>query len=422
MTMSQQLLALKDAVTKKVEYLDTMSGVVYADAEGLRKLRQMEETEFVLGDRGVAITDATGQKIHRSQLQTEAIRHAYQQTADLLGRKVSCKSDEPGRLVMMDLAPTDVHTAAAITNYAGGYHIADGVADMAAPVILSAKQQNVYYTWNVASDFNRKLGAATAPGAAVSEVNPSLSPATYSTVQYALGGFLPTEVQANADTPLRPFNKMVQIIVDGLRLEREYRVATALQTSANWNANLVQTLAAGSQWDGGAAADPIAVFHHAIEQSYMSDNLLAVMSELVWHDFLRSPALQKFVQYKNGVPALPKEVDIRREFGLPPFYVASMKYTTAGGNLQYVWGNHAVLVRIPKEMPPTSQMEVATMSTFRWYGGEAPDGTLTGGMLVRTFYDPKRGARGGTQVVVTHNDAEQMTSGLVGGLILNAHQ
>ena len=47
---------------------------------------------------------------------------------------------------------------------------------------------------------------------------------------------------------------------------------------------------------------------------------------------------------------------------------------------------------------------------------------MTAGFLVRTYYDPKRGARGGTQVVVVHNDIEVQTSQLVGGLILNAHQ
>lgn len=420
--MSQQLLALKDVKSHKTEYFDMAGGAVYADPEGLHKLRQVEETDIIVGADQKPLRDGAGHYVHTRTLQTEAIRHTYQQTADLLGRRVSCKSDEPGRLVMMDLAPTDVHQPSAISNYAAGFHITDGAADAACPVILSAKQQNVYFTWNASSDFSRRLGAASAPGANVSEVNPSGAFSPYATVQYALGGFIPTEVQSNADTPLRPFNKMVQIVVDGLRLEREYRVATLLQTSGNWNSNLVQTLAGGSQWDGGAASDPLANIHHALEQSYMSDNCLLIMSELVFHDFVRNPAVQKYFTYKDPVTGIPSPEELRSQLKLPPIVVANMKYTTNGGNLQYMWGNHVVMVRIPKEMPPTSQMEIATSGTFRWYGGEAPDGTLTGGMLVRTYYDPKRGPRGGTMVVVTHNDTEVMTSGLVGGLILNAHQ
>jgi hypothetical protein len=87
-----------------------------------------------------------------------------------------------------------------------------------------------------------------------------------------------------------------------------------------------------------------------------------------------------------------------------------------------VWGNHVVLLHEPSERPPSNQMDVATSYTFRWNGGEAPDGALSGGFLVRTYFDPKRGARGGTQIVVTHNDTELQTSSLVGGLLLNAHQ
>jgi hypothetical protein len=55
-------------------------------------------------------------------------------------------------------------------------------------------------------------------------------------------------------------------------------------------------------------------------------------------------------------------------------------------------------------------------------GGTAPDGAISSGLLVRTFWDPKRGPRGGTKIVVVVNDAEVQTSGLVGGLVTGAHQ
>ena len=105
---------------------------------------------------------------------------------------------------------------------------------------------------------------------------------------------------------------------------------------------------------------------------------------------------------------------------LPPIYVAKMKYVT-GGNLTYVWGNHVVFLREP-ELPLTSQMDIATARTFRWLGGGAQDGSVSGGFLVRSYYDARRGARGGTQIVVAHSDAEVITSNLTGGLLVSAHQ
>lgn len=426
------LVALKDVQSGATEWLDARSGEVFADEGGLRRLRTMEPTEYILGEKGEPLRDGLGRMIHCSALSNAAHEHYQRKVARATGRNVRLTGlrdpdragallrDESGRLVTMDLAPSDVHTNAALANYAAGYHLESGVADVASPVVMVPKQSDVFYTWDNADDFKRKIPNAASPGGAVAEVNPTLTPATYTTVEYALGGFLPTEVQSNADAPLQPFVKMTQIVVDGLTLEREIRVATLLQASANWNSGLVTTLLSGAQWDGGGSSDPLANLQKTLENSYMPVTGI-VWSEQVEHDFVRNPAVQKYFTYKDSVTGVPDPRTISTQLRLPPIYTGRMKYIT-GGALTYVWGSHVVLLHQPSETPPTSQMEVATSYTFRWNGGQAPDGTMTGGLLVRTYFDPKRGARGGTQVVVVVNDSEQMTSGFVGGLILNAHQ
>jgi hypothetical protein len=110
--------------------------------------------------------------------------------------------------------------------------------------------------------------------------------------------------------------------------------------------------------------------------------------------------------------ALSKALDI------PPITVAKMKYmATSTSSLTYMWGGDLVALHEPEVNPPTDQESIATAYTFRWNGGSTPDGTYQGGYLVRTYFDPKRGGRGGTMTVVVHQDAEVMTSQLVGGLI-----
>lgn len=431
--MSNKLVALRDAETNITEFVNLDDGFVYADAEGQRKLRQMHETDTIMADKDTPLRGPDGRIVHVHKLHNVATEHYYRCVAKQLGIpswKVEMREFD-GEKVLLDLGVSDVHTNAALPNIALGYSIeAEGVADIASPVVMVPKASDVYYTWNAKNDFNRKIPNATSPGGEVPQVNPTLSASTYTTVEYALGGFLPTEVQSNADTPLQPFSKLVQMVVDGLRLEREIRVANLLQTSSNWNSNLVNTILAGSQWDGGGSADPIANLHHAIEQSFKGVTGI-VWSELVHHDFVRSPAVQKFIQSKINVGGIPSLQEIATEFGLPPIHVGRMKYATGGtvgtadstiGAATYVWGNHVVLLRTPSQMPPTSQMDIASSYTFRWNGGLAPDGSLNAGLLVRTFWDPKRGARGGTSVVVTHNDLEAQTTGLTGGLLLNAHQ
>lgn len=429
--MTEKLIELKDYSKKgnpTYGWLDNSDGCVYESQDGGKMLRRLRETEYLLGDNHQPLVDH-GERIHISRLANAAAEHYYGQTAKLTGKAVQVAQldeigrlmyDDNGRLVTMDLAVSDVHQNAALTNYAAGYHIADGVADAVSPIILVPHQSNVYFTWNVQNDFNRKLPTGGTAAGAVPMVNPVLASTTYNTINYALGGAMPTEIQSNADTPLRPFTKLTQMVVDGLRLEREYRVATMLQTSGNWNGSLVTTLLSGSQWDGGAASDPVAVIHAMEEASYLDLDAL-VWSTRVKHDVVRNAAVQKFFQFKDRTPGIPTMSQFASELGIPDIYEARMKYTV-GGALTYVWGNHVVGLHRPKQNPPTDQMDVATTYTFRWNGGEAPDGTQTGGLLVRSYWDPKLGPRGSTVVTVTHNDIELMTSGLVGGLVLNAHQ
>jgi hypothetical protein len=421
-------------LTQRQEFVDLDSGKVYEDAEGVRFLRQMHEVDHVVtgnktGSRAVTVKDENGRKIHNSQISDAAALHYADKRVLSTGRRekfsgrgvqMNIKQAEAyDRLFNMDLAPSDVHTNSALPTYAAGYRIADGMADVASPVILTPKQADVFYTWNQNSDFQRKLPVAGAPGAGYGEVNPALSPSTFTTVQYTLGGFMPTEVVANADTPIRPFVKLTQVVIDALRLEREYRVAAGLQTSGNWNAGNVTTLLAGAQWNGGGASDPIFNLHKAIESSYLPVTGI-LWSELVEHDFVRNPNVQKYFTYKDTVDGIPDPQKISSTLRLPPIYTAMMKYVT-GSTLTYVWGNHVVLLHNTGDL--SSQMDVATARTFRWNGAEGatPDGTLSAGFLVRTFFDPKRGARGGTQVVVVHSDTEVQTSGYAGALILNAH-
>ena len=405
------LHTMRDAASGRVEQIELSTGKVY-DAGG-KLVREM----VPMG----AISGPGGAEIPLTALSDFAAKVYYQNMAKQYGKPVSMSNREAdGRLVTMDLSVSDVHIAAALPNYAAGYQLAEGVADIASPPILVSKQSDKYFTWDNANEFKRKFPNASSPGGAVAEVNPTLSNTLYSTNEYALGAFVPTEIQSNADSPLRPFQKAVQMIMTNLLLERELRVASLLQTSANWTSGNVQTLASGAQWDGGASSDPVLNLHTAIEKSFLPVTGI-IWSELVEHDFVRNPAVQKYVGYKTDLPGIPSMAEFASTLRLPPIYTAKMKYTTNGGTLTYVWGNHVVLLHQPPEQPPTSQQDVATTYTFRWNGGEAPDGAMTAGFLVRTYFDPKRGARGGTQVIVVHNDAEQMTSSVVGGLVLNAH-
>jgi hypothetical protein len=87
-----------------------------------------------------------------------------------------------------------------------------------------------------------------------------------------------------------------------------------------------------------------------------------------------------------------------------------------------VWGDNVALLYNDPSAPRDGQ-SISTAYTFRWTGADSgvADGTMQGGYLVRTYFDPRRGSRGGKMLVVVHNDDEIMTSTVAGGLIIAAH-
>ena len=435
------LKILGDDNIREDQFLDEETYKVYADQEGTQYLRQVVPSDDGLlltgseniGGRPHIMRHQSGRPAHVADLAAAATAHDAQLRANCIGKPVTTSvRDQGGKLVemtfrpksatLLDLGVTDVHQAATLPFYAAGYRVCqEGIADAMSPVIMVPKQADYYGTWNQSSDFEHPMGHESAAGAQVGEVSPSLAFVQYTTVPFALASALPTEVMANADAPFVPMTKIMQVIVDKLRLARNVRVANLLATTSGYQSSLVQTLLGGAQWDEGSSSNPILVLHKAIDASYMPVTGIGMSGQL-WRAFIRNAAVQKYFQFKDGMPAIPGMDKVSSDFKLPPIYVDETKYTV-GGQLSFVWGNDCYLIHQPNEMPPTSQMDVATSVTFRWVGGTVPPGgSLTGGMMVRSYFDEKRGPRGSTVVVCAHYDTELMTSSYVGGLVVNAYQ
>ena len=321
-----------------------------------------------------------------------------------------------------DLGPSDVHIQSGLPNFAGGYRNFKPIADMAAPPVVVTKQSDKYWIFSQNDAFQLVEPIVGAGGAQVPEVNPRLSNNPFTTIEYALGSFVPTQVESNADAPLKIRQAALKRVLVSLLMRREIRVANLLSTSSNWNSNNVVTLGAGFQWDGGGNSDPIHDLHSRIEQS-LGEISGIIMAEPTWHAFQRNPSVQKYIQYKVGAAPLPNMTEMASLLELPPIYVGRMKYYAPnGGALTYAWGTGVYLIRQPDQMPPTSQDDIATAYTFRWNAGTLPDAQASGGFVIREFYNQFRGSMGGSQVVCLHHDAEVMTSGLVGGAVLAAYQ
>ena len=340
-------------------------------------------------------------------------------------------TDSNGRLVTMDVNVNDVHTDRAIANYAAGFRLANGVADFAAPVVPVAGQSNKYWTWDKLDAFQQVESLVAAPGATVREIAPRLSNQSYICQPYALGAFVPTELEANADSPLQVRLAHMNRVMNALMLGREVRVSNALRLASNYGTSFKTTIAAGAKWNGGASSNPVQDIFTAIESALMPITDI-IMSERTWHSFAQNANVQKFTGYKQQVPGVPyvpsdgssngSANQFAALLGLPPIHIASMKYLDATGNYSYVWGNDVVLLHRPQTAFPTDGRDIATAYTFRWDGGNTGDASVDSGFVVRSFFNPNRGPRGGTQIVVAHNDAEVFIQDSVSGLLASAWQ
>jgi hypothetical protein len=397
--------------------LDWRAGYVY-DAKG----NQVAKWESRDDDRTGLLADYASRLYAAGGCSAE--RKVDKDSADHMARSweaILSGDDADEDAVLMDLGPADVHIPSAMPNFASGYKNEPPLADIACPVLLAQKQVDDYWQFDKNDAFQRAAPIAGAGGGQVAEVSPRLANAQYSTKERALGGYVSTQLEANADAPLRILQATTRRVMNALVLEREMRVQNLLRTTANWNSGLVVTLGAGFQWDGGTNSDPVKDLQTRIESSFGAPTGI-IMSQRVWHAFIRNPAVRGYYAYKSDLAAVPTPQQMQAILELPPIYVSKMKYINTSGTLDFIWGNDVVLVRQPEEMPPTSQEDVATAYTFRWNVQNPKDGVANGGMIVRQFYNQHRGSMGGLQIVVVHHDAEVMTSQYVGGLIVSAWQ
>ncbi len=418
----EHVVAYKDADSGAELQLDTVNGYVYDKAGNqVAKWEPVEKNyNGLLADyasseaRGImanAMGSAVGIGSRAGQIAEEARERA----------KAIRMTDWDGNTIAMDLGNSDVHQAAATPGYAAGYRNEAPMADMFAPPLLRTKPSDKFYTFAKEDAFQRATPIVGATSAQVAEISPRLANATFNTIEYALGGFVGTQLEAAADAALRIRQATVTRVLNALMIEREIRVAALANTAANWDTTVVATLAAAAKWNGGVSSDPIADIHARAEASW-GDPTGIMISEKVFHAMQRNGGVQKYFAYKNSASPLPASGDMSSLLNIPQIFVAKMKYINAAGVLDYIWGNDVVLFRMPAQMPPTTQDDVASAVTFRWDAGTVADGTASNGMLVREYFVQDRGSMGGNKVVLIHHDAEVTTSKFVGGVIKAAWQ
>jgi len=340
-------------------------------------------------------------------------------------------TDASGQLVKMDLGVSDVHIDAALSNYINGYAPAEFMADAVAPPVMVNHASNYYYQFDPDNALATVDNTVVAPGADVPMVSVKMSNTRYSTLGYSLGSFIPTEVLSNQDAPLNIQFTAMRMVKDKLMLNREVRVKNMSFSATNFTSTHLRDLSGDStlKWNGGSSSDPIKDIQMLQEAALMPITDMG-MDLITWNAFTRNAAVQKFTGFKQAVQGLPTP-DQRAAFAaflnIPRVHVCEVRAKNPStGAYPYVWANDVILWRRPPQ--DVSEMDIATMKTFRWNGAGGNSlptefgGTVTNGWTVRAFFNPFKGPRGSQVIIVTHNDAEQFISQNVGGYIKGAIQ
>ncbi len=343
-------------------------------------------------------------------------------------RNVLLSYGRDGQLVTMDLGIGDVHTGQALTNFAVGYKQAEMIADAVAAPVTVQQQSDSFYIFDPKNELQAVDATAGAAGGAVPEINFQLSTSPYSCVKYSLGGFIPNELIANADAIIQPGMRLVRTIMKKLQLNRELRVKAKLFDATNYTTGHVTALSAAEKWNGGGNSDPVRNIRALVEAALAPVSNI-VLDRRTWNAFTENPAVQKYTAFKSSAPPVPGTSAAKQwaaMLDIPEPIISDAKVLTSAG-FPYVWSGSVGLIH----SEPAGQadgMTTASMKTFRFDGAAgAPSAAdaMSGGMSspgfsVRVIQNPYRGT-GGMYVTVSHWDAEQFLTDLVGGLITGAY-
>lgn len=339
---------------------------------------------------------------------------------------VQLAADEPtlgakaGDRIKLALAPADVTVQEELDTFLAGFRPFGFCSDLVAPPSsgLVEKDTDQFRTFSSNNAF-KQVEVETSLQAKVKEVDPETTLATYQVVERALGSFIPAVTQAQAAPLYDPQVAASRRIGWALALDREIRVWDLLTTAANWDANNVETIVGGQEWD--AAGDPITDLQQRVEASNQPITDIW-MSPLSSHAFIKNTNVRDHIRQfvGDGTPgantdegAFAQDIITYVIPGLPPIHVCpAKKLNETTGNLDYVLSDDVVLTKGMGGLP-TSGEDIVTIQTFR---REGPNGT---GVESREFFVEDRGMSGGTMLVQGHAEDVKFISNTCGGLIKN---
>jgi major capsid protein E len=266
----------------------------------------------------------------------------------------------------MVLTTGDVYVDQALSNVSIKYTNDTFIADMMLPILKVAKMTGKYYVYDKANLRVDKTQRAL--GSPANEIDFGVDPTgTYSCNDHALKGFIPDQIQDQADAALNPLVDEVEAITEKLLLDRETNAANLLTSTGTMTQNV--TLTGTAQWSDYTNSDPIGDVRTArttIHQNTFKKPNVLLLGKQVFDILIEHPAIIERIKYSQ-LGVVSAEL-LARVFQVDKILVGEAGSNTAKegqtDSLSYIWGKNAVVAYVS----PQIRLKMVSLGVTFTYG------------------------------------------------------
>lgn len=303
------------------------------------------------------------------------------------------------------ITPGSVHIDATLSNMSVMYGNDAYIGLELMPMVSVAKESDKYYIYTKNNRLAYPDDEIGDRGEA-NEVHESRTTDSYVCRPRGLSNFVPQRTLNNQDAPLNEMVDLVEAINEGLAFKEEQRIATIIETGANFDGNTT-AIAAASRWDSVGQGDPIAVFQDTINNNLWQGRgpgvLKAVSGVEVYNLLSRHPMILDLFKYNGSSPGLATPSMIAGWFGWDSYLIGKARKDTAqeGATASYsrMWKNDIFAVIRVAQRPTIRNASFGY--TLRHQGEK----------LTQLQFDPMKGHGGGWKAQVTMSEVHKTVAG-----------
>lgn len=279
----------------------------------------------------------------------------------------------------------------------------DFMAEELAPSQLVSVKEGVIYLDDQVED-RRQVDDSISTRGQATEVNENLSSVNINLKPHSLSGYQPRRDAALAPM-LANFARVVDKTGRKAKLQHEIRVKTALMTSTNYASANRRALSAGSEWNGGASADPLADMQATLGALF-GPVTHAQMSLEAWQAVQQNEFLQGILSGYAGNQGVIRVIDFAMFFGIANVHVDEQRYTAAGASaLSRLYDSDKIALLSVSARPGSRTF----LRNFMFRQG-------AGGFVTMTWFTPE-GSHGTDWVKITHENDLVVVDNTYGAII-----